>query len=1052
MNEHYFDEMIKSITSVSDRSRIIPLKYTGLNKKGGSTLAYEFEDTENHNRYFLKITPKQDNGGGELRVLPKVNQVFKNEVLSEPDSLKRLGYMPVPMILTDDPTRFNPEFAALFNEEDSLLQLQTAAMGTHSERELPERLADRLSILLNFAKLLRACAKNKIAYVDIKPLEHLFWEKHSGQIRITLIDWGIARANAEPALLADDIRKFCETIPEIIYGKKMADLQYKGKLTYPIQTENRKALIPLLSTFSFNSELPPLSTEYAALISDLLSGTLNELRAQNRCVSIWDTLITALDQARLQTQSGAADLHENADALNQRAFAALTQNNPKDLSTALPPRQLSITSHPAWLVAALRFTQAWYSRIDLIPHIEFDLTVKALVDQDIPSAQNSFERLTAIITGKLGQSQTLPDLRQHIQNYIEMIGQVLEAWDYLDRYQRRQLTDTQFINELSTSTLRVSDPILSNLYYGIKGGDNPGQPLSEEPKSAQKDEAKPASVPDSGKSAGQEDPAPSKSATSSEDEQTSSDPLIENTIKTARALKLEADRTDNFNMLRTTGFFQRLNDFCLNRNAFDNKEVREHLDPLLMTIIDKIDLWSQNIRPEKYFVTQEAVDSIDWMQNISPIVYTCPIKYENREMVLSTIVKARLSEIFQSIYYSLAKEQTAGEPPEILQKIGQIKILRKRLDMENLTYIRSLIDRGEFESANQVINLHYSESPYTFDQLNNEISQKRKEQADQKTLAVIDSVLNDLTSNDTKLETARFLNSPKSAQMVSDRFFSFKNRGTQLFDLQDELSRTKNAIQDQKKTIHSMRIFSIAALLAAAVTVVLAGLLLTSTMRRNSDLQGSLNVLGTQAAQNQYDNNQMMLAIAQTAAVQPEFPTAVPTAIPTPTQIPTLSPEIPSAEENLSEDGLSQTEPTEFVSEADARLDRMLGQDVSLAMGGVTKFYSSSSLSTEMGTIWSPFVTITGRLVGYDDRTINLDIPFNISRSQISLENNLDVSAYTYDRTYSNAAAETDPIFITSGPFQLAAPATDCTDTAQSFCHGTFSIWFDRAIVEDRLQ
>ena len=137
MNEHYYDEMIKSITSVNDKSRNIPLQYTGLNKKGGSTLAYEFEDPSTKERYYLKITPNEDNGGGELRVLPKVNQLFRNEVLTEPDALKRLGYIPVPTIITDDPTRFNQEFSNLFKPEEGLLQLQTAAVGTHSERARP---------------------------------------------------------------------------------------------------------------------------------------------------------------------------------------------------------------------------------------------------------------------------------------------------------------------------------------------------------------------------------------------------------------------------------------------------------------------------------------------------------------------------------------------------------------------------------------------------------------------------------------------------------------------------------------------------------------------------------------------------------------------------------------------------------------------------------------------------------------------------------------------------------------------------------------------------
>ncbi len=1051
MNEHYFDEMINTITGVTDKNQTIALKYTGLCKKGSSTLAYEFEAPETGARYFLKITDNQDNGGGELRVLPKMAQYFKNEVLAEPDALKRMGYIPVPAILTDDPARFNPEFTKLFNKDENRLQLQTAAPGTHAERELPEQISDRLAILQNLAKLLRMCARNKVAYVDIKPLEHLFWIKRAGRIEITLIDWGIARANADPVLLADDIRKFCQTIPEIIYGKKMADLQFKGKLTYPIQTETRTPLIPLLGTLTFNGELPPLTAEHAALISDLLSGSLNELRAQNRCVAIWDTIITMLDQARLQVQNITPRTpFDTPETINRRAAAALSQNDPKDLSSALPARQITLGYHPSWIIPALRFTQAWYSRIDLIPHIEFDLTIKAVLGMQIHAALDTFVHLKGIITAKLSQGQSLPELRQHINTYLDLIGQVLEAWDYIDRYQRKTLTDSQLLSELSTSPLRVSDPVLSDLYYNIKG-EKPPVLTQDEPEKASEPEA-----PAPEEKAPQPEPAPKDTRAKKEktpDPADSADPLADNTVRVAKELKLEADRTENFNSLRPTRFFQRLNDFCMNRAAFDHPEVREHTDRLLITIIDRIDLWSQNIRPEKYFVTQEAVDSIDWIQMISPVVYTCPIRYENRETQLGTIVRGRLSEIFQSIYYSLAKEQTAGEPPEILQKVGQIKILRKRLDMENLTYIRSLIDRGEFEAANQVINLHYSESPYTFDQLNNEIGQKRKDQADQKTLAVIDSVLNDLSSNDTKLETTRFLNNPKSAAMVSDRFFSFKNRGTQLFDLQDELSRTKMAIQDQKKTIHSMRLLSLGAMLAAALTVVLAVLLLSSSLRRNAGLQMSLDMMGTSAALYQENNSQMLESVAKTAAVQPEFPTPVPTDIPTPTMIPT---NVPEQSEDETDDLRVIEKPTEEaappVPEADMRLESMLGKDVTLTLDASTRLFSTDTLTSQLGSVWTPNQPITGRLASYSDRYVNLEVPFNIGRSVISAENDRSIAAGTYIRLYSNVASETAPVFALQAPVTLISPAADCTEGPQSFCHGTISIWFDRTAVESSLR
>ena len=282
---------------------------------------------------------------------------------------------------------------------------------------------------------------------------------------------------------------------------------------------------------------------------------------------------------------------------------------------------------------------------------------------------------------------------------------------------------------------------------------------------------------------------------------------------------------------------------------------------------------------------------------------------------------------------------------------------------------------------------------------------------------------------------------------MSDRFFSFKNRGTQLFDLQDELSRTKNAIQDQKKTIHSMRLLSVGALLAAVATAVLAGLLLTSTMHRNAELQQSLDTIGTSAAQYQADNNQLLMAVAQTAAVQPEFPTPVPTQIPTPTMIPTLAPQ--PQEEEAEEEIIIREEPTAVLSAADAYLDGLLGKDVTINLSASTVLFNSEALSGQLGPVFNYTQPLSGRLVSYSDTAVNIEIPFNIGRDRISSGNDTDVMAATNIRLYSPVASESTPIFILQGAAPLAAPATDCTDVpGQSFCHGTFSIWFARSVVE----
>ena len=205
-------------------------------------------------------------------------------------------------------------------------------------------------------------------------------------------------------------------------------------------------------------------------------------------------------------------------------------------------------------------------------------------------------------------------------------------------------------------------------------------------------------------------------------------------------------------------------------------------------------------------------------------------------------------------------------------------------------------------------------------------------------------------------------------------------------------------------------------------------------------------------AVNQSDNMGMLQAIALTAAVQPEFLTPIPTDIPTPTMIPTIAPV--TEEVGLDEpviEKLPAATATAEKSPADARLDGLVGQSVTLALDDRTQFYTSESLTSQIGTIWTRNRPLTGRLVSYNDRAINIEASFNIGRSRIATSDDKEVNSQTYIRLYSNVPSETEPVFVTSNVVSLASPATDCTDTAQSFCHGTFSIWLDRTMVESNL-
>ena len=169
--------------------------------------------------------------------------------------------------------------------------------------------------------------------------------------------------------------------------------------------------------------------------------------------------------------------------------------------------------------------------------------------------------------------------------------------------------------------------------------------------------------------------------------------------------------------------------------------------------------------------------------------------------------------------------------------------------------------------------------------------------------------------------------------------------------------------------------------------------------------------------------------------------------------IPTLPPEPARDEDLIIEKPAEPQEPAvPEKTDADMRLDTLVGKDVTITLDASTRLFTADTLTTQLGSVWTPNQPLTGRLISYTDRYINIEAPFNIGRSVISADNDRNIAAGTYIRLYSNVPSETQPVLALQSPITLTAPAADCTEGPQSFCHGTISIWFDRTAVESSLR
>ena len=820
MKQNNLEKIIREINSVRIRDKVIPLVYTGANFAGGFTVAYEFINQETKDRYFLKITENGDGSSDEIAVLTKMNQLLRNEVLSEPDAAKRLGYMPVPEVLTDDLDKFNPEFMRLLDRNRYKIQLQTAGNGVPCEKQLPESLKNKLEIALDFAKILRTCARNRIAYVDVKPLEHLFWITEGEKTRITLIDWGIARQNASSFLLLDDLRKFSIYLPELIYGKKMLDLANQGKYEYPIQKEKDRILVRLLGQLSFSANNPPLNAKYALLQGDMLVGNLNEARIQNKVVEVWDDILrainNALDSAKEEPKNIVSfeSLRKEAETIISRDPEAFMD---RDLKKALDPRLVSLASYKSWLLPAIRAVQHWYGKIDLIPQQGFDTCARMILTDQSGSLNSEFQKLAGMISEKCAATSGCPELIPILQEHLKQIQNVIYAWDFLMQSETGQITPEVFQAAFSTSNLRVIDPLLADAYrkQTRRMQEIPDQ-VTENPEP--KIEAGEAPVE-----------KPTDANQTAEDKMAAVRKKVQPVLDTF-------NRASNFTELRNIGFLADLNELLTNSTE-DSFPTEKALEPVFLKMMQETESWVSKVGPENFVVSDEQLNSLDWAAVLPQAIAETKVFIKNEPIQISEFLCSQMFDLQNNLARASSASIELNQKLQVRDLLPRIKALRKKLDTENMAQFKAIIENGDYETAKQIIDLHYIEFPGFYERLRSEMAKQQDEGEDKKSMALINSLLNDLSTASGNMETGKYIRNQNNIPYINQKIASFRQKNMQLFDIQDELVRTKNIANESKKASNDLKRMTTLNLVMLVIVIVLTVALLAVVLMKNFGLE-----------------------------------------------------------------------------------------------------------------------------------------------------------------------------------------------------------------------
>ncbi len=1068
MKPEEIDQVVAEITSVQIGDQTVPLTYTGAKSHVSTALAYEFA-AQNGEKYILKFFDANDGLNNETAVLKQMNQLFKTESILESAPAKQMGYSPVPLALADSAKSFNDDFLRQVKLGEYKILLETAARGVSCERELPASLEDRLKIAVELAKLLRLCARTKIAYVDIKPLEHVFWiAAPQGRIEITLIDWGNARADAPTAMLVDDIRKFCMFLPELVYGKKMLDLSNKGKYEYPIQKENDRRLISLLGQLSFNTNNPPLTQKYAQLVGDLVAGSLNDIRIQTKIVDVWDDILRILFEAQsLFERDGGAIVSwesERRDAESQFGVDPDVFRS-KDFRRLCEPRLTSLASYRAWLLPTMRFIQIWYGKVDLIPQRGFEDCAERVLADDPPGLKTQFEKVCGVIRAKFNRMSFKSEYVETLLESLDACADVIQAWEFMKEIESERMSSGVFQVTFSTSNLRVIDPLLADAYrkQNKRGGITAERKLltpaseNDETQSSEAGEGESGEESVPAREAIIEGEASTEIVPSGKDAKKSSGVPQAFTRRGAQLLDIYGN-LKRFSHLANVDFFRDLGDFISEYSDYE-EEIAKRLAPIFDGMLSESEQWIEGISPDRFIVPDVFLNSLDWLTTLPRPLEELKIKGQDSDLTLF--------EAFQEKLYTcqidLARAGNASlelrQNPALRDSIGRIKMLRKKLDNENMIRFRRLLQEHDYASVQQIIDDHYIEYPEMYERLRNEMTFQERNDEDQRTLAIVNTVVNDLYHNSGNLEVGKLLKNQGNIPYLSQRLSDYRQRNAQMIEMQTELMNTKAfAVRTSQAAQDGKRIATVT-MIVGCIALVVGLALLVLSLTRNVNQTHQIIQLGQQISAYQRTNDEAMRKLSEATPIV-VVATSAQAEVPEPTATILVEAALPveaivseQTAEPASDAPVEETADA-LLSPSDRHLKALVGKDVRFTLSGGLALFSEDSLdnSHQIGTVTDFAQDVPGKLISYNEKAVNLEITFNIYKNQVSASTQMNVLNGTNIRRYSDTPGNTPLVFITSTETVLTGTLRNCTEGDASFCHGTYSLWIERSKIEESIK
>ncbi len=139
-------------------------------------------------------------------------------------------------------------------------------------------------------------------------------------------------------------------------------------------------------------------------------------------------------------------------------------------------------------------------------------------------------------------------------------------------------------------------------------------------------------------------------------------------------------------------------------------EINHELEPVSTAIFTEVENWVSKVNSDRFVVADDDLNGLDW-STMPQAVGDWAVVRKDKPIQVGEYIRGQLFATQNELARASSASIELNLNLQIRDLLNRIKALRKKLDTENMAQFKAILSNGDYDTAKQIIDLHYLENP-----------------------------------------------------------------------------------------------------------------------------------------------------------------------------------------------------------------------------------------------------------------------------------------------------------------------------------------------------